>query len=177
MSNKIWRVVDLLDWDNAIFSTAQHPKSEIRRRGIARTFARKKVGCNSISTLKCLSSRKHLAPFRELIKKRIEHTPVSYLTNRKEFMALNFYVDERVLIPRPETEQLVETVLTEKKWGFPTFIGTRNREWSHRYKPGSAPTRMGYYCNRHPPEPALAVAQKKMLKHTTAQHKSNFSLR
>jgi release factor glutamine methyltransferase len=55
--------------------------------------------------------QEHLTPFRELIQKRIEHAPVSYLTNRKEFLSLDFYVDERVLIPRPETEQLVETIL------------------------------------------------------------------
>ena len=55
-----------------------------------------------------------LSVFRELIKRRAGHTPLSYLTNQKEFMSLAFYVDSRVLIPRPETEILVETVLKQQ---------------------------------------------------------------
>lgn len=43
-----------------------------------------------------------------LINKRAEHTPCSYITNKKEFMALDFFVNEGVLIPRPETENLCE---------------------------------------------------------------------
>ena len=48
--------------------------------------------------------------YRSLIGKRSDHTPVSYLTGHREFMSLDFVVDENVLIPRPETEILVETV-------------------------------------------------------------------
>lgn len=48
--------------------------------------------------------------YRSLIGKRSACTPVSYLTGRKEFMSLDFMVNEDVLIPRPETEVLVETV-------------------------------------------------------------------
>lgn len=48
--------------------------------------------------------------YRALIGKRSAHTPVSYITGHKEFMSLDFMVNESVLIPRPETEILVETV-------------------------------------------------------------------
>lgn len=46
--------------------------------------------------------------FKNLVRKRAGGCPVAYLTNKKEFYGLPFYVDERVLIPRPETEQLVD---------------------------------------------------------------------
>lgn len=49
--------------------------------------------------------------FSALIQRRAKHEPVSYLTNCREFMSLEFYVDKNVLIPRPDTEILVEKVL------------------------------------------------------------------
>lgn len=44
----------------------------------------------------------------ELLNKGI---PLQYITNKQEFMKLNFYVDSNVLIPQPDTEILVEEVL------------------------------------------------------------------
>ncbi len=49
--------------------------------------------------------------FTELIARRMNHEPVAYLVGRKEFYGLEFCVDPRVLIPRPETELLVDAVL------------------------------------------------------------------
>ncbi|MEJ5247087.1 MAG: peptide chain release factor N(5)-glutamine methyltransferase [Caldilinea sp.] len=51
--------------------------------------------------------------YTELIVRRVMHEPVAYLTHRKEFYGIDLYVDRRVLIPRPETEMLVDQVLTE----------------------------------------------------------------
>ena len=49
--------------------------------------------------------------FNALLCKRARGVPVAYLTGEKEFMSLGFAVNSHVLIPRPETELLVETVL------------------------------------------------------------------
>lgn len=51
--------------------------------------------------------------FFDLIYRRCEGCPIQYITNRQEFMGLEFYVDHRVLIPRADTEILVEHVI---KW-------------------------------------------------------------
>lgn len=56
-------------------------------------------------------SEKQISKYINLIKKRAEGIPVAYLTKRKEFFGINLYIDYGVLIPRPETEILVEEVL------------------------------------------------------------------
>lgn len=47
----------------------------------------------------------------ELIKKRAEHIPLQHLTGIQEFMGMEFIVNEHVLIPRQDTETLVEEVI------------------------------------------------------------------
>ena len=49
--------------------------------------------------------------FNHLIEQRLQGTPVAYLTGTKEFWSLNFKVTPNTLIPRPDTELLVEFVL------------------------------------------------------------------
>lgn len=46
--------------------------------------------------------------FQKLIEKRAQGVPIAYLIHEKEFYSLPFYVNENVLIPRPETEILIE---------------------------------------------------------------------
>lgn len=50
--------------------------------------------------------------FVEWINRRAQGEPVAYIRGKKEFWSLDFYVDRRVLIPRPETELLVEQALS-----------------------------------------------------------------
>lgn len=49
--------------------------------------------------------------FQEYLDRRCRGSPVSYIRRKKEFFSLEFYVDERVLVPRPDTETLVEEAL------------------------------------------------------------------
>ena len=53
--------------------------------------------------------------FAKLIKRRKQQEPVAYILNKKEFWNENYYVDKRVLIPRPETEILIEMLLKKVK--------------------------------------------------------------
>jgi release factor glutamine methyltransferase len=53
------------------------------------------------------------AVFTRLVERRLAREPVAYLVGHREFMRLEFLVDRRALIPRPETELLVEAALAE----------------------------------------------------------------
>lgn len=48
---------------------------------------------------------------RKIVKRRISGEPLSYIFNKKDFYGFEFYVDENVLIPRPETELIVDLVI------------------------------------------------------------------
>lgn len=52
-----------------------------------------------------------LNKFREYVKKRAQHVPIAYIIGEREFMGLPFKVTKDTLIPRPDTEILVENVL------------------------------------------------------------------
>jgi release factor glutamine methyltransferase len=49
--------------------------------------------------------------YQSLVERRLQHEPIQYITRQQEFYGLNFHVTPAVLIPRPETEHLVEAVL------------------------------------------------------------------
>ncbi|MBI9106485.1 MAG: peptide chain release factor N(5)-glutamine methyltransferase [Spirochaetales bacterium] len=50
--------------------------------------------------------------FINLIEKRLKGLPVSYIRKQKEFYGRDFYVDQRVLVPRPDTECIIDQALT-----------------------------------------------------------------
>ena len=60
-----------------------------------------------------------LASFKGLLQRRLQHEPLQYIVGTTEFMGREFVVDKRVLIPRPETELLVEVAVSYAKENFP----------------------------------------------------------
>ena len=68
-----------------------------------------------------------LEKFQSLIERRKKGEPIAYLINKKEFWKYEFYVNKDVLIPRPDTEVIIEEVLniyTEKSQSQVLDIGT-----------------------------------------------------
>ncbi len=54
---------------------------------------------------------KNMKKFNTLINQRLNNRPVAYIVENREFMGLEFFVKEGVLIPRPDTENLVEEII------------------------------------------------------------------
>lgn len=67
------------------------------------------------------SQREALASIRD---ERLRHKPMAYILGRKEFFGRDFLVDERTLIPRPDTETLIEAVIkfSKKRYHAPSLI-------------------------------------------------------
>lgn len=61
---------------------------------------------------------KELVKFREYVAKRARHIPVAYILGQREFMGLDFKVTKDTLIPRPDTEILVENTIAKVNENF-----------------------------------------------------------
>ena len=66
-------------------------------------------------------SSQDVAAFTALLERRLRHEPIAYVIEHKEFFGIDFYVDYRVLIPRPESELLVEQAIELGK-GHPSLL-------------------------------------------------------
>jgi len=53
----------------------------------------------------------NITKFRSLISRRLKQEPVAYIIGRKEFRSEDFFVDKKSLIPRPETELLIDPIV------------------------------------------------------------------
>ncbi len=108
--NKTWTIGSLIKWATEDFRARgiENPRLDAEllvahALGIDRT----RVIIDSARPLEAAE----LAKLRELVKRRRSHEPVAYLRGMREFYGLPFRVDRRVLIPRPDTEALVDVAL------------------------------------------------------------------
>ncbi len=121
MASEVWNVKSILDWTTKYLTRiSRSPRLD------AEILLSHVTGKNRLWLYTNFDSdleRETLARYREAIKLRYDGTPTHYITGFKEFMALNFKVSAGVLVPRPETEELVERVIVEaKKEGWKKFV-------------------------------------------------------
>jgi release factor glutamine methyltransferase len=89
-------------------ATSQHPRRD------AELLLEHVLGCDQADLLthpERLLAGEELKQFDRLVERRLASEPMQYLTGEQEFFGLCFEVSPAVLIPRPETEHLVEAVL------------------------------------------------------------------
>ncbi|MBQ3023465.1 MAG: peptide chain release factor N(5)-glutamine methyltransferase [Clostridia bacterium] len=67
-------------------------------------------------------SKEQLELFENYIDKRVKGVPVAYILGKKEFMGLSFHLNEDTLIPRPDTECLVEKVIEKNNFSTPKIL-------------------------------------------------------
>ena len=111
---KAWRVIDLINWAESYFKEKgfENPRREIE------WLLRDVLKCDRIDVYLRFEeslSKSQLDVIRSWIKRRIKHEPLQYITGSCDFYGRRFLVNEHVMIPRPETERLVDTVLEKVK--------------------------------------------------------------
>jgi len=106
-------------------------------------------------------SKDELARYRDCIVRRLAGVPVAYLTGEKEFYGLNLHVSEAVLIPRPETELLVDVAV--RLLPPPPISATVLADAEHEPEPTStveaaaASTAEPHASALHEPEPGVEM--------------------
>ena len=111
-TNELWTIRRVLDWTRSHFEKQDVDAPRLTAELLlAHVLELDRV--RLYTDIDRPLSKDELAGFRALIQRRSSGEPTQYLTGVKEFYGRKFAVDPRVLIPRPETELLVEAVLRE----------------------------------------------------------------
>jgi len=121
-TDRIWRLIDILNWGETYFrdKNFDNPRTEIE------LLLQHLIGCKKIDLylqFEKIVKPKELITLRSWVKRRINREPIQYITRSSEFYGRKFIVDQNVLIPRPETEILIDvSVEILSKKNSPTII-------------------------------------------------------
>jgi release factor glutamine methyltransferase len=108
-----WTTLSVLDWTTQRFTEAGIAAARLE----AQILLAHVLGCSRVQLYTGFDKplgEAELASYRNLIKRRLAGEPVSYLVGETEFWGLPFHVEPSVLVPRPDTETVVEVVRTAR---------------------------------------------------------------
>jgi len=109
----VWTTLGVLDWTTQRFSDAGIAAARLE----AQILLAHVLGCSRVQLYTGFDKplgEAELASYRALIKRRLAGESVSYLVGETEFWGLPFYVDASVLVPRPDTETVIEVARTAR---------------------------------------------------------------
>ena len=109
---KLWTVGELLKWTEGYFERLGLATPRLDAE-VLLAFALGKSRVELYTGYQMLVEPEERSRFRTTVERRAKLVPVAYITGRREFYSLSFEVNPSVLIPRPETEHLVEAALGE----------------------------------------------------------------
>jgi release factor glutamine methyltransferase len=124
ISQKTWRVIDVLKWSREYLSQKGVESPQVEVEWLLREIlncSRMDIYLNYDRPL----SPAELADFKKMLIERANGKPVQYIVGKAEFMGLEMKVTPDVLIPRCDTEVIVETILSllkNRKWDKPRIL-------------------------------------------------------
>ncbi|MGI5911341.1 MAG: peptide chain release factor N(5)-glutamine methyltransferase [Syntrophomonadaceae bacterium] len=105
-----WTINELLAWTTDYFNSKKIREARMEAEVLlARVLGKDRVYL--YTHYDAPVNQHERAMFREYVKRRAQNEPLAYITGTREFMSLEFKVNPDVLIPRPETELIVEEVI------------------------------------------------------------------
>ncbi|MBX3044662.1 MAG: peptide chain release factor N(5)-glutamine methyltransferase [Candidatus Kapabacteria bacterium] len=107
---KIWKIIDIINWGKDYFANKdiESPRLNIE------LILGKALNCDRVNLYTRYDlplQPDELSKIREMVIRRSKHEPLQYILGSTSFMGLEINVNENVLIPRPETEELVSLIL------------------------------------------------------------------
>ena len=112
--SKIWRVIDIIDWAESYF----YKKNFTKPRLEIEWFLRSILNCSKLDIYLRFEeplTQSQLMILKQWVKRRVKHEPLQYITGTCEFYGREFQISPKVLIPRQETERLVDIVIKKIK--------------------------------------------------------------
>ena len=105
-----WRVIDLIHWAETYLKEKEfdNPRAEIEWLLCAL------LDCNRLNVYLRFEeplSQSQLTILRNWVKRRLQNEPLQYITGSCDFYGRQFLINSKVLIPRPETERLVDIAI------------------------------------------------------------------
>ena len=111
---KTWRIIEIIKWGEEYFKIKgfENPKQEIEWL-LCDLLQLKRI--DLYLKFEDIINKSKLKKLKSWIKRRIDREPLQYITGKVEFYGLKFISTPQALIPRPETERLVDITLNSLK--------------------------------------------------------------
>src|SRR5213082_2703986 len=110
MSTEPWTVRRVLEWTSSFFARKSIDSPRLAAE-LLLSHVLQSPRIKLYTDYERPLSESQLSTYRDLVKRAGENEPIAYLTGRAHFFNLEFEVNRDVLIPRPDTETIVEHVL------------------------------------------------------------------